>query len=290
MGFLFFKLGWTSDLVKVYVDYPYLGSVARVIGFTNSPNKVVLFVSVAIYFLIFMKPDIQKWIRTGLIVGLLWTAFFTFSKEVVILFLALANTWSLSQLRSKLISYFILTASILFIISFTFFYISMDGAPPGRTDMIDSEPITTVREVNVYPTSYYYLFQSSAIMIKENLLRGVGFGNYYRTIGKHQNRGLYPKRLYAYEAHDNYTGLIAQYGIGYLAILFGLIIYLRKLAAKITRPESGFITASLFFFLLFGFVYFSYHTRMMWLMIGLVQFYVLYQMKKKSKTDVASSA
>ena len=217
----------------------------------------------------------RRVLRIGLIASLLLTAVFTFSKEVVIIPLAMIIVWAFQKFRNKWMASGILLFSILFISFFTFFYLSGDNSPPKRKDMILQQPIANAFELDVYPTSYYFLFRSSLQMIKEHPVAGVGFGNYIGTIDKHMERGLYPKELYSYEAHDNYFGPMAQYGLFYALILIWLIHSLQRLTRQIQGQEQLFVMTALIFFLLFGFVYHSYHMRLMWLFLGLVQFYAL---------------
>jgi O-antigen ligase len=280
-GYLFYYFGWTDSMVKAYDAYPYLGTVIRVVGLTNSPNKVVAFAAVGIFFLAFIKKGLPARSKWGLIAMLLFSCVFTYSKEIVIIPIVFLLVWLLKNFRSRFIYYGILSVSMLLITLLTYFYLTTDENPPARQDIIYPNPIAESSTVTIYPTSYYFLFRSSWQMIEEHPFTGVGFGNYIRTVEEHQRRGLYPSQLYSYEAHDNYAGLLAQYGIGYLLVLVWFITGLKKTTAYLAEPEQRFITATLLFFLLFGFIYFSYHMRLMWLLLGIAQYYNLYHQMRE---------
>lgn len=275
VGWLFYQFGWTSSMIKVYGQYPYLGTIVRVVGLTNSPNKVVAFAAMAIFFLWYVQPRMSQFTRIGLISALLITCIFTYSKEIVIIPIVVGLIWLYERTEYRFVPRSVLCASAVLITVLTYFYISSDHTPPQRQDIIHSEAAISVSDLTIYPTSYYFLFSSSLQMIKEHPLTGVGFGNYIGTVEEHQQLGLYPKSLYSYEAHDNYAGLVAQYGVGYIFVLFWLVFSLRKMTYSLDQPKRQFVTATLLFFMLFGCIYFSYHMRLMWLFFGIVQYYAL---------------
>lgn len=275
-GLALHHIGWTSDMVLVYKDYPYLDTVVRVTGLTNSPNKVVVFAAVGIYCLLYSDIGLSKKTRYLLLTSLLLTAMLTYSKEVVIIFFVPVMLYLYKHRRSRIISYVSLALYVGGIISLTYFYFAVEEQLPKRKDIISSEKIADFSRVSVYPTAYYFLFRSSLRMIRENPVTGVGFGNYLQTVEEHKERGRYPDALDVYEAHDNYAGLTAQYGMGYLIIIGWLIFALWSISGQLSIEQGPFIGAVLLFFLIFGFIYFSYHMRFMWLFFGLVQFYALH--------------
>lgn len=274
-GLILHYVGWISDMVLVYEGYPYLGTVVRVTGLTNSPNKVVAFAAVGIYFLLYQDTRLSKNVKFLLILSLLVTAFLTYSKEIVIVFFVPIILYLQKRRRSRYLSYVALVAFIVSIVSLTYFYLAKDENLPEREDVVSSEKVADFSVISVYPTAYYFLFRSSLIMAKEHPVSGVGFGNYLQTIEAHKKRGFYPTTLDVYEAHDNYSGLVAQYGMGYLILIVWFIFAFWNLQKQLPPVEGQFVGAVLLFFFLFGFVYFSYHMRFMWMFFGLVQIYAL---------------
>ena len=100
----------------------------------------------------------------------------------------------------------------------------------NEKDYLDkTEVVFQIKKIKAYPTAYLWLNRSGRKMIKEHPFLGVGFGNFAKEVDQHKLEGFYPKNLSSLRAHDNYIGLIAQYGLGFLLFLATLIFSFRKI-------------------------------------------------------------
>lgn len=274
LSYLIFYFGVSETYVFKYVDYPYLGDIVRVKGFTTTPNEVVFISSTCLFFLLFkplkIKRNYKIWLCTFISVAL----FFTYSKEIIIIPMAIFIGYFLTNKKWILFSWVSTILAITFISMITFLYFSSDEKLKEKDYLDRTEVVFEIKKIKAYPTAYFWLNRSGRKMIQENPLLGVGFGNFSKEVDQHKLQGFYPKNLPSLRAHDNYVGLVAQYGLGFLLFLGWLIFDFRKILKNdISQKNKMFIATSLVFILIFGFTQLSYNSRWMWMFFGIVMIF-----------------
>ena len=68
--------------------------------------------------------------------------------------------------------------------------------------VMSEKPITSNEFIDIFPTSYYHLFQSAQEFIKENPITGIGVGNFQTKLQESKKNGIYPKKFRLHETHD----------------------------------------------------------------------------------------
>ena len=271
VSYLIYYFGISEAYVFKYIDYPYLGDIVRVRRFTTTPNEVVFISSICIFFILFQPLVIKRSYKTILLIALSVALFFTFSKEIIIIPIAIFIGYILTKTNWVLFSWVSTIVAIIFISMITFLYFSNEEELKEKDYLDKTEVVFQVKKIKAYPTAYFWLNRSGRKMIGEHPFFGVGFGNFSKEIDQHKLQGFYPKNLPSLRAHDNYIGLIAQYGLGFLLFLGTLIFSFRKtLRNDISKEKKMFVATSLVFILIFGFTQLSYHSRWMWVFFGVV--------------------
>ncbi len=271
--------GITDAYIYEYPNYPYLGDINRVRGFIGGPNEVVYVIAITFFYLFFVETQIKKNAKTILYLLLTITLFFTYGKEIILIPGAIIAAFFLLKIKVPILTWGYSILFSMLIIILTFFYFSSSEKENFREDIIQNETVAEFKELKIYPTSYFFISKSSIDMIRHHGILGVGFGNFTKEISKHQEEGKYPKELYIYKAHDNYMGLIAQYGIGYILVLLLFYRGFKKIINS-EKDNKFFIAATCFFVLFCGFIHYSYHFRFMWMIFGILIYYsFLYQVQ-----------
>lgn len=274
LSYLIYYFGISEVYVFKYIDYPYLGDIVRVRGFTTTPNEVVFISSICIFFILFQPLVIKRTYKTILLISLSVALFFTFSKEIIIIPIAIFIGYILTKTKWVLFSWVSTIVAIIFISMITFLYFSNEGELKEKDYLDKTEVIFEIKKIKTYPTAYFWLNRSGRKMIQENPMLGVGFGNFSKEIDRHKLQGFYPQNLPSLRAHDNYIGLVAQYGLGFLLFLGALIFNFRKILRNdISSKNKMFIATSLVFILIFGFTQLSYNSRWMWMFFGIVMIF-----------------
>lgn len=238
LGLTYF--GGENPLGYVYKNYPYLGDVIRVNGFTSTPNMLASILNVSIIFLlinIFEKRNL----RLFSILSILLTAyFFTFAKIIILLFIGVIfliiqkQQFNLSAFTKFSLRFIALSFFILYLVGTHFIFVK-------KTDLALEEikksafntgvVVGKTASYEIIPTSYLTLKQSTYYLGKEHFFTGVGVGNHGIYFKRLKEEGLFPKHIPNYDPHSTYFGSFAETGIfGLLAIL-----YLTFVLFKISR-------------------------------------------------------
>ena len=280
MSYLIYHFGISEAYVFKYIDYPYLGDIVRIRGFTTTPNEVVFISSICLFFILYTPFVIKKVYKNILLIALSIALFFTFSKEVIVIPIAIFIGFLFVKKNWIIFSWLSTIVGIIFISTITFLYFSNEKELIEKDYLDKTEIVFQVNKVKTYPTAYFWLNRSGRKMIGEHPYLGVGFGNFVKEVSRHKLEGYYPKNLPSLRAHDNYIGLIAQYGLGFLFFLVSLIFSLIKILRKdISQKNKMFVATSLIFILIYGFSQLSYHSRWMWVFFGVVMIFA--ETKKK---------
>ena len=259
-GLLYFY-GDIKTYVYVYPGYPYLGDVVRTQGFNATPNQMSSLAAIPLVYHFFVKK-INGW----LIIGLLVVLFSTLSKEIAPL-LAVIGVFLL--FKNKWLRYLGLLAIAIGTVVLTFFVIADQVPTSIRTSILDSNPFYCYKDWCAYPTPYFHLFRAAIQGFLEHPFNGLGMGNFYEYTLELKKTGFYPEKITSVECHDIYWGNLAQFGIFYIPVFFGLILFIRNLIGKIGNENYRlFYTVLCTYYLIEGLIISNIHFRHIWIILG----------------------
>ena len=248
-GLLLYVFTGYSRLVLQYPGYPYFGDVFRIRGFNFSPN---LYISLLCFFTC-LKCAFSR-LKTSHILLVAILGVISLTKEALILLAVLTAILIYKRFKKKLPGYIIITIAGVMYLFLSFYVISLKTKSfsfnANISEVYEHNPVYKNGDFAVYPTTYNHLFISGFIMSKEHILKGIGLGNFQEEIEKHKRRNLYPDYFASFVAHDSYTGIGAQLGIGYYIFLIILIFSIVKIVKK-TPSSFKFAFVVLLLYMLF---------------------------------------
>lgn len=289
IGYLLYVFGVSTRYVIDYKNYPYFGDVVRWRGFSASPNMLSSIICVSIFFIqsSTIKP-LQKWLLTLLALGI---AALTFSKELAAFFALLLFMLVIPKLFKTLplkitIPYFSLLALVMVALTF-FIYVPKQleaNLNYDNKEVIAHEPILSTAQLDVIPTSYYYLFQSAKTFAAQHPIAGIGVGNFQFELKKLKEQGGYPSNIPIYETHDFYWGQIAEIGFTYFIFLFflawGYLHLIKNKAGVFNERYHLFFVISIIFILIESAIINTQHYRHYWIFFAIINnFYLRYLYK-----------
>ncbi|MHB8260519.1 MAG: O-antigen ligase family protein [Bacteroidia bacterium] len=222
-GFLLHYVGIETGLMDVYYNFPYSGDRIRALGFTSSPGMLMELIGVAFIFLcndVLTKKKITVMEIFAFLV-LSTVAFITFSKDIVLCFLALAiliGCHSKPAFVIKIAMVFIVLLCIGGYIFFTHYLVlsakqSSELVVLSRSEYSTGKILYENNNLILVESSYLALKKASITIAKENLLTGIGSGNYADELIKLQQFGQYSPNLFIYDPHSTYFGCLAENGV-----------------------------------------------------------------------------
>ena len=211
LGILFYEVGITDRFLVVYENYPYLGKIIKLTGFTWC-NLLLSTLCVSSLFLTTLP--IRKRTKIGFIsIGIL-IAFFTFSKEFILFGVLLITLVLYQNNKSRdLKSLFPVLAVFLaiFMVTFSFYVVKPKNLSKEEMNLANMNGIGETAHfqafnVDFYPTIYFFHLQGSLKLIRQNPIFGVGSGNFKKELDSLKELGFYPADMETRETHDLYWG------------------------------------------------------------------------------------
>ena len=288
-GYAAALLGYSNSAIRLYQDYPYLGTIYRTAGFTGGPGMLVS---------VLLLPCLYTWgkWRRGeqplwVLVLLLVAVLLTFSKELLLLVLGcllldpITHDWP----RALKISTAALFAIVFWLGSHSIALpIQQYQANHLRNTSYSSyEPLARTGSVQWVASSYLALKKAAWEVGKQNLWLGVGPGNFNQSLPKLKANGKYPSHLPNYDPHSTWTGAFAETGALGLLSLSALVVFAFKkrsrlpghhrLSKKETSATNNFALSLLRIYLLLLLINSinidAMNFRHLWLPLGLLAGY-----------------
>lgn len=250
IGMLIYLIFDNSEFVTLYFNYPYLGDVVRMIGFSSSSNVLVSNICIAGLILIPLSKKIPLWVWIVVLVTIL----FTLSKEIFLYAAGGAIFFLYKKGKIKRLGLIALMSMIAFIyiglIYFTFDLNKKNLTEPINPLVVSEEPIH-LGNFDVYPTIYLHLAKSELNISQNYWPWGCGKGNFIHTLAEEKANGNYPEKMLLNEPHDIYPGLVAECGLAGLIALIFFPFAIWKTAVEFRKNNKPpFLVTSLFFILI----------------------------------------
>jgi len=242
-GWIAAMLGYHNELVQVYGNYPYLGTVVRARGFTGGAGMLII---------VLLLPTLYAWRswRDGhksiaWVLLLLPLAAITFSKECLLLGLGLLLVEPMFIKYGRGLRKWVIMAGA-FVFWFGTHFIVQTRQPVAASDLAGT-----------------FYTSGELIWVGEN----------YQLAEK--AAGVYPQHLPLYDPHSTWLGAFSETGIfGFLSLLLiSLVFYRRFSQIQVPVGEKGLVDALLVFLLLMLILSVSKdiaNVRFLWLAIGIL--------------------
>lgn len=251
-GFLFSQNSFFYNFIIDYKNYPYLGDLYRLRGVTPSPNMIANLQILAVFFLLIIRKQITKTIFVLTIILLLIFLFLTFSRYIV-LFLALIILFAYfkSQIIIRFWKIVIITGvvSILFVFHFfsNFYIINISTLRTESTPeyIKNLSPLLVYQNYALYPTDYFYLKKASVLLFKENLLFGVGPGNFNTNLPLLESKNEYPSNMQYFDPHSSVFGIAAEQGIIGILSFAVIAVFIFSIFLFIPKINDYYISLSI---------------------------------------------
>ncbi|MBT4731816.1 hypothetical protein HOB87_07590 [Candidatus Woesearchaeota archaeon] len=257
-GWFFHLLEISNILVLQHENYPYFGTIGRAKAFTSTPNMLASLVLVASFLLIYLNFSVSdgknKKLYAYLFIILMLAFILSISKTIVLMVASLFLFFGFyGKIHNKVVLYFL---RIIPIFLFVFYVIASHlviDLNYGK-DIKESQESGYVSngvqlgDIYIAPTAYYMIKKGSAEVFKDNILFGVGPGQYNKHYEALKEKGIYNNKIPNYDPHSTFLGSMAELGIFagiYLIIsiiiLFNDLIHKRKKSLNSNNSLFGLI-------------------------------------------------
>lgn len=276
-GYILHSLGISDYFGHIYGNYPYFGDIWRLDGLTWC-NLLLSCIAFSTFFILSFEKKRERKILFA-IAGLI-TGAFTVSKEMVIYaaLLGIAASNFLSEKKYHLLIKASCLVLAVFMVCATFFAVKVKEEPLQSSHLtnetqIGEDVLFASGNFAFHGTTYFYMAKSAVTLLKDNILFGVGSGQFRDKLSELQEKGEYPPKLNVYDTHDFYLGQLSELGIFYMVFL---VFFLRE-SFMILENKRNFdrelyiaLVLTLSYFLISFLVGGSKHYRHFWVFLGLL--------------------
>lgn len=277
IGYVLAISGYITELVRVYLNYPYFGTWIRASGLAGTPGMFIW---------VLMLPTLWSWYYLrrnfkfclGFFV-LLMACILSWSKEIVLLVLGcvLLDPW-ITRLVKNVSLWMFSGIVIIFFWFLTHVIIisanEVSSSYLGGTDYTSERILYTSGEIQLIETSYLALKRAAYSIGTANPWLGVGPGQFNNYLAKVVNDRMYPIHLPIYDPHSTWWGSFAETGIlGVLALFIFCysLVYLaiRNINTFSKVAEAKIIAIYLLIILVESVHYDVMNFRHLWAPLGL---------------------
>jgi len=246
VGYFLAVTNGSNDMVQVYGNYPYLGTVVRAKGFTAGAGMLII---------VLLLPILYAWrgwregtLKPWWFIFLLPLSFLTFAKEVLLLGLGLLLVEPLVRKyfpRGRSFR-FLLTTLVALVFWLATHYILQERQPFEQSSLAGTSYTAGVvvwegEEYQIIETSYTSLKKAGAHIAISHPAFGVGPGQFGRALPMLKATGRYPEHLPEYDPHSTWLGALSETGIpgftGLLLFVFALWQVLSPLASDVSTDD-----------------------------------------------------
>lgn len=276
-GWIAAMLGYHNELVQVYGNYPYLGTVVRARGFTGGAGMLIIVLLLPTLYAWRSWRDGQKSI--GWLLLLLPLAAITFSKECLLLGLGLLLVEPMFIKHGRSLRKWAIGAGAL-VFWFGTHFIVQARQPVAESDLAGTfytsgELIWVGENYQLLESSYSALKRAGVSVAAKHPWLGVGPGQFGRFLPAEKAAGVYPEHLPLYDPHSTWLGAFSETGVfGFLSLLvLSLVFYRRFDRVQAPAEEEGLVDIMRVFLLLMLILSVSKdvaNVRFLWLTIGIL--------------------
>lgn len=292
-GYVFALAGYPSQLVRLYQDYPYFGTIYRATGLTGSGGMLmsVCFLPTLLFF--------KDWLahrrgNAAPLAILLFALGLSASKELILLGagLLLIALHHIPRKDSAVTAYLknLVWAAAALIYWTGTHLIVLPAAQYNATYLKGTSYTgytTAARTGDFYwvETTYLELKKAAYTIATEHPILGVGPGQFNSELGALQAQDKYPAHLPLYDPHSTWFGAWAEIGFTGLSVLIFFIFILYRFTQKIPKETQLEISALLIFLgmaLIESISRDMMNFRHIWLAFGILSGFILYPPKDDS--------
>ncbi|MCB0690714.1 MAG: hypothetical protein KDC16_03660 [Saprospiraceae bacterium] len=273
----YFITGIPNPTYDTYGNYPYVGSIHRLRGFSYTPNMHLSLLTIYGLTTFF---NIRKLSRLDifLVLGTLIAMILTFAKEQISSYIIFFVFFFLSYFkidlnRRKFVNSFLWLFWIL--VSFITLFVFCFKDCNTKTWSLGPSVFSLFDTINLRPTGYYFLLKAEVYTFLHHYIKGIGFGNFQFYLSSLQSIGVYPNYMPVMMSHNLYSGLLAEVGLGILIVFFAF----RQMFSRIMNFFASLSNTSIsnFVYVLFWFLFFMgigcsdyLFVRHHWIAIGII--------------------
>lgn len=277
IGYVAIWFGISNPTVHLFNDYPYLGTIGRLAGFTSGPGMLVFVLMPGFFWVWNEYRQKSRGISLPILLGSV--LLLTFAKELLLVVLGLFIIES---------QYFKLTKQIFIGIVGAIAFIYWMGthtvmlrkpdvthAHLYETEYVGDAILAQGNEFNLVETCYLALKQANWQVGLDHFWLGVGPGRSNQYLEGLKSEGLYPAHLPNYDPHSTWMGAFSETGIlGLCALLWLSVVAIRHI--YLTRvnwqsnPLARVMVVFLFLLLIASISVDMMNFRQLWVALGIV--------------------
>ena len=257
---LYYIFGVSTSLIKVYPQFPFVGSIFRIISTFPTSKMLSSYLTISIpmafcLFLVTKNRTRKKWLVLAVIIMVV-AMVFTFSRgwigfgvSLLVLLPLFQKEW-INRLVKPFLIVIIVTSFLVVNLISVWNITSIKAANLERKENRAyhkyswpvSEGKTTFLRVDIsYEYMSYFLLKKAAIrMVQEHPLTGVGLGMFNENIRNLRERGELPKGIELFDPHSTFFGQAAETGLLGLLALLALLFFFGYHTYAISKSIDDF--------------------------------------------------
>ncbi len=268
-----------SPYIYIAHDYPYFGSMYRLIGPTIYPTMLISSLTFIILFLIGVQKNAESKLWVNIILALLFIcALLTLSKSLVLLvFAVIIFVLKSFMLLTKRFLIFTTIVFTVVMVLFTHCILVRKSSPQAeslKSTIFTSNRVIFQNDKYVVLEANYLAVKRAAIhMVIEHPFFGIGTGNFNTALLLYKTKGLFPKKLPNFDPHSTYLGILVENGLFaeiMLLVLLGFV--LKEFIKREDLLTDNFLLALFMIYLIFlieGIATDIFNFRHLWLFFAL---------------------
>jgi hypothetical protein len=269
-------------LVSTYGDFPYTGTIRRLIGFTDSPTMFILLITTSLFFLLenISRKNKISFQDAALVLLFIFAGLLTLSKSIVLMLTGILLFFIYKKTvgtTKKILSRLVLSGSLIVMVIGTHLIISKkQQISSANTDVPYTSPVKVIETENYRVNlSIYSTLKKLAIKTgTEDPIKGCGPGQFQNALSKMKAENNYPNSYPLFLPHSTITGAFAETGIpgliGVLVFICSIIIFYTKNKNAIENQFGPVVKIILLLLLIEMISTDVMHIRHYWILFGLI--------------------
>lgn len=246
-GWVAAMAGYPNFAVRLYEDYPYLGTVYRTAAFTPGMSMLISLLLFPLLLAYARARENKSPVYYGLFLLIAACALLNFSKTLLLASLGLFLIRYKDLPKTK-------KAALVALAICTFFFLSeWVLLPSGQAGQrlhskiySSGEAYGTIGGYTIIGSSYLALQKAALALGLQHPILGVGPGEFPRYLPELKDRGLYPAHIPDFDPHSTWLGAFAELGVvGLLTLSVLVFCFIHEIGDAI-RKDVFLLALSLF--------------------------------------------
>lgn len=246
-GWALAMAGYPNFAVRLYEDYPYLGTVYRTAAFTPGMSMLISLLLFPLLLAYARAREQGSRVYYGLFLLIAACALLNFSKTLLLAGLGLFLIRHKNLAKTKKAALVALAVCAFFFLSEWVLLPTEQAGQRLHSKIYSSgEAYGAIGGYTVIESSYLALQKAALALGLQRPLLGVGPGEFPRYLPKLKAQGLYPAHMPGFDPHSTWLGAFAELGtIGFLTVSFMAFCFFREISGAI-RKDAFLLALSLF--------------------------------------------